>query len=105
MPTVLVLLDEQGPVGMVALCLDGLDGRPKINPWLAGLYVDPTHHGNGFGRRLIRELEAFASTNKTKRLSLYTSDAAGLYASVGWNTIKTFDRKGTTYSIMQKHIG
>lgn len=37
MPTVLVMLEELQPIGMVALCLDDLDGRPELNPWLAGL--------------------------------------------------------------------
>lgn len=105
MPTVLVLLDEQRPIGMVALCLDDLDGRPELNPWLAGLYVDPAYRGNGHGRRLIKELEAFASKEGIKQLSLYTSNAVGFYASVGWSTIETFERKTKTFSIMQKHIG
>jgi len=105
MPTVLVLLDQQRPIGMVTLCLDDLDGRPLLNPWLAGLYVDPAHRGNGHGHRLINELEAFASRERIKRLSLYTSNAVSLYAGVGWRTIETVELKGKTYFIMQKHLG
>jgi hypothetical protein len=36
MPTVLVLLENHKPVGMVAICLDDLEARPELNPWLAG---------------------------------------------------------------------
>ena len=47
MPTVLVLLDEEHPVGTAALCLDDLEERPDLNLWLAGVYVDPIHRGKG----------------------------------------------------------
>ncbi|WP_370676734.1 hypothetical protein [Pleomorphomonas sp. PLEO] len=47
MPTVLVMIEDRRPVGMVALCLDDLEGRPELNPWLAGLYVAPGNRGKG----------------------------------------------------------
>lgn len=37
-------------------------------------------------------------------MTLYTPDAAGFYAKSGWATIETFEKKGKTYSIMQKHL-
>jgi GNAT superfamily N-acetyltransferase len=105
MPTVLVLLEGVKPAGMVTLCLDDFSGRPELNPWLAGLYVDPSYRGKGYGRRLIAELESLASKRQIERLSLYSSDAVGLYAKAGWVTIETFDRDGKKFHIMQKHIG
>jgi GNAT superfamily N-acetyltransferase len=104
-PTVLVLLEKTEPAGMVTLCLDDLSGRPELNPWLAGLYVDPSYRGKGYGRRLVAELESLASKLQIKRLALYTSDAVGFYANAGWGTIETFDRNGTKFHIMQKHVG
>lgn len=104
MPTVLVMLEEQQPVGMVALCLDDLEDRPELNPWLAGLYVDPAHRDRGYGLRLISELEALAQNAGIKRLSLYTAEAVVLYAKAGWTTIETFEKKGKTFSIMQKQL-
>ena len=104
MPTVLVLLDGQQPIGMVALCLDDLEGRPELNPWLAGLYVAPTHRGQGHGLRLIDELESLARASRIPRLSLYTAGAVGLYARAGWKTVETFDLHGEPFSIMQKHF-
>ena len=105
LPTVLVLLNDQRPTGMVTLCLDDLDGRPELNPWLAGLYVNPADRSNGYGQRLVRELEAFASKAGIKRLSLYTLNAASFYAMAGWNTFEAFEHEGKVYSIMQKKIG
>jgi GNAT superfamily N-acetyltransferase len=104
MPTVLVMLDDQRPVGMVALCLDDLEGRPDLNPWLAGVYVDPAHRGKGHALRLIEALEALARSSDIKRLSLYTANAADLYSKAGWALVETFERTGKMYSIMQKHL-
>ena len=67
MPTVLVMLDDQCPVGMVALCLDDLEERPDLNPWLAGVYVDPAHRGKGHALRLVGELAQAAPHLETIR--------------------------------------
>lgn len=104
MPTVLVMLEDGQPVAMIALCLDDLEGRPDLNPWLAGLYVEPAHRGKGHALRLISEVEALARTSGIECLSLYTSNAAGLYAKAGWETVESFDRKGKTFEIMRKRL-
>jgi GNAT superfamily N-acetyltransferase len=104
MPTVLVMLEEQQPVGMVALCLDDLEGRPDLNPWLAGLYVDPKHRGRGHSLILIHQLEALARNAGIERLSLYSAEAVGLYSKAGWRTVETFERDDKTFSIMQKQL-
>jgi len=104
MPTVLVLLEEATPVGMVALCMDDLDGRPELNPWLAGLYVAPSYRGKGHAVRLIRELEALALQSGFARLYLYTASATGLYAKENWVPIETFHRSDREFSIMQKDL-
>ncbi|WP_132665882.1 GNAT family N-acetyltransferase [Rhizobium sp. PP-CC-3G-465] len=104
MPTVLVMLEEQQPVGMVALCLGDLEGRPELNPWLAGLYVDPMHRGRGHSISLINQLEALARKAGIERLSLYSAGAVGLYSKAGWTTVETFERGDKTFSIMQKQL-
>ncbi|GEO87046.1 hypothetical protein GCM10007920_29560 [Ciceribacter naphthalenivorans] len=75
-----------------------------MNPWLAGLYVDPAHRDRGYGLCLISELEALAHNAGIERLSLYTAEAVGLYAKAGWTTIETFQKKGKPFSIMQKKL-
>lgn len=104
MPTVLVLLEDDQPIGMAALCLDDLDDRPDLNPWLAGLYVAPGHRGKGHGRRLIDALEALARQAAIPRLFLYTASAVGLYTKAGWTVVETFAKHGEVFSIMEKHL-
>ncbi|MDH6269255.1 GNAT superfamily N-acetyltransferase [Rhizobium sp. SG_E_25_P2] len=104
LPTVFVLLDGGDPVGMVALCNDDLDDRCDLNPWLAGLYVAPTHRGKGHARRLIEKTETAAHRAGIRSLSLYTASAADLYRSSGWTTIETFNRDNTIFHIMHKAL-
>lgn len=104
MPTVLVLLDAHQPVGMIALCLDDLPDRPDLNPWLAGVYVDHAFRGKGYAAYLIQGLEDFAVRAGIKQLSLYTSEAAGLYRKAGWVEIETFTQDGQKYTIMRKEL-
>ncbi|MBO9097314.1 MULTISPECIES: GNAT family N-acetyltransferase [unclassified Rhizobium] len=104
MPTVLVMLEDEVPVAMSAICLDDLEGRPELNPWLAGVYVDTPHRGKGYGARMIAELEALASREGIARLSLYTPNSASFYAKYGWTMVETFEKSGKAYSIMQKHL-
>jgi GNAT superfamily N-acetyltransferase len=104
MPTVLVMLENDEPIGMVALCEDDLEGRPELNPWLAGLFVKPEHRGAGHALRLIAELEELARSNGIEQLSLYTAGAAGLYLRAGWGAIETFQKSGRTFTIMQKRL-
>lgn len=104
LPTVVVLLAADEPIGMVALCNDDLDDRPDLNPWLAGLFVAPAHRGRGHARRLIGKVEAVAADAGIKRLSLYTASAVELYRSTGWATVETFDHDGALFHIMQKTL-
>ena len=105
LPTVLVLLEDDHPVGMVAICLDDLDGRPELNPWLAGLYVEPAHRGKGHALRLMTALETLAVKSDIEKLTLYTASAAGLYEKAGWRTLETFKKKGKDFQIMRKELG
>ncbi|WP_374832904.1 GNAT family N-acetyltransferase [Paenochrobactrum pullorum] len=104
LPTVWVLLKDEQAIGMITLCLDDLENRPELNPWLAGLYIVPQYRGQGHALQLIAHLETEAAKAAIKRLSLYTEGSVGLYSKAGWNVIETFDEKGGTYSIMQKQF-
>lgn len=103
-PTVWVLLKDEHAIGMITLCLDDVENRPELNPWLAGLYITPQYRGKGHALQLIAHIEAEASKAAIERLSLYTDGSAGLYSKAGWNIIETFDEKDVVYSIMQKQL-
>lgn len=104
MPTVLVLLERGEPVGMAALCLDDLEGRPDLNPWLAGVYVADAHRGKGHAMRLINAVEELARRAGIGQLFLYTSGAQGLYDKAGWSHREDVALDGQAYAVMQKRL-
>lgn len=104
LPSVLVLLKDDTPIGMVALCDDDLEGRPELNPWLAGMFVVPEHRERGYARKLIGALEDFARENGIEHLSLYTETAVDLYLKCGWRPLDTFPRDAKTFTLMRKRL-
>lgn len=104
MPAVLVLLKDDQPLGMSTLCRDDLPGREDLNPWLAGVYVDPPHRGQGHAPLLVKAIEDRAREAGIERLYLYTSAAEGLYRKLGWSRLEAFERDGEAYVIMQKQL-
>ena len=53
LPTALVCLNGEGPVGTVALRNDTIEGFEDMDPWLAGLYVVPGLRRMGVGKLLV----------------------------------------------------
>ena len=103
-PTVLVLLENDQPAGMVTLCHDDLKEKPEHNPWLAGLYVAPDYRGKGYSRRLLREMERLAANAGIRRLSLFTANAVDLYRKAGWQIVDKVVKGGQAFAIMQKFV-
>lgn len=71
-----------------------LDPRHEVGPWLAGLVVAPAMRGRGIGAALVRAVEAEAGDRDVTRLHLYTDEAEGFYAALGWSTLDRFQDEG-----------
>jgi GNAT superfamily N-acetyltransferase len=82
-----VVLDGGTPVATASLVASDLVSRPDLTPWLASVFVDPPHRGRGHAARLVRRVEEAARAANTEILWLYTEDAEGLYAKLGWQTV------------------
>lgn len=83
-PLTLVALDGDACVGTVSLFVADLGARPDLTPWLAALYVAPTHRNQGVGSALLERLLVIARRLGVKRLYLHTETAAPFYARRGW---------------------
>jgi GNAT superfamily N-acetyltransferase len=64
-----------------------MDTRPDLSPWLAALFVIPSHRGRGIGTALIRRCEREAWSVGANRLYLHTTTAQDLYERLGWATL------------------
>ena len=68
--------------------------RPKLSPWLAGVFVAPEHRRRGIGAALVERVVQEARALDIPRLYLYTPGGGTLYARLGWSILEhTFYRE------------
>lgn len=104
LPVTVVLLEDDIPIGMASLAEHDLDDRHDLSPWLAGVFVIPDRRGQGNARRVVAAVETVALETSVPELWLYTSNAEGLYARIGWRTMERFYRDGKGYAIMRRDL-
>jgi GNAT superfamily N-acetyltransferase len=88
------------PVGSVSLIEHNMDTHKELTPWLAALFVLPSHRGQGIGTALVQRCEEEAWATGANRLYLYTSPARLFYARLGWSTFAEVMYEGKRVTIM-----
>lgn len=96
----LVALADGVPVGTASLTHADLESRPDLTPWLASVFVPPEHRGRGHAKALVRAVEHAARAGGVRRCWLFTADAAGLYADLGWVPAGVTAASGKTVTLM-----
>jgi GNAT superfamily N-acetyltransferase len=99
-PCAWVAFVDECPVGSVSLIEHNMDTRRELTPWLAALFVLPSHRGRGIGAALVRRCEEEAWATGATRLYLYTSPARLFYARLGWSTFAEVMYEGKRVTIM-----
>jgi len=82
-----VAIEDDQPVGCVALTRTDMVTHPELSPWLSALFVVQELRGRGLGTTLVRHCEQAGKARGFDRLYLYTTTAAGLYLNLGWHEI------------------
>ena len=101
MPTTLVAVQGEAPLGSVSLVLeDAPELRDRGDAWLASLYVVPEARGQGLGVRLVKDLVALAAREKVERLWLFTPEHAAFYARLGWRPQGAAKLRGVPVQLM-----
>jgi len=88
--------------GTVLLVRSELDGPHDLTPWLAGLVVARDFRLKGIGTMLVRAVEAHAAAMGVQTLHLYTWEAQGFYAALGWRGIERFQQDGEPMMLMAR---
>lgn len=100
-PTTYIALDDGGvALGSASLVEDDMRTHPELSPCLASVYVAPAARGRGVASALVRRVVAQTATTGVARLYLYTPDAQGLYAKLGWRVVTTERFEGHPVTIM-----
>lgn len=83
-PSTVVALDGDEPVGSASLVESDMATHPELTPWLASVYVAESHRRRGIGSGLVRRIVDEAARLGVDRLWLFTPDQEALYARLGW---------------------
>lgn len=96
-PHALVAIDGDDVVGTASLVHDDdLPGAPEPGPWLAAVYVLPTHRGRGVGRALVTSIMERHGSDAW----LYTEGEMDWYESMGWSHVRESDMNGHRVTVM-----
>jgi predicted N-acetyltransferase YhbS len=99
-PISYVAIDQDAVLGSISLIAHNMDTHLELSPWLAALYVIPSHRRRGIGSALVRHLVQQAHRLEMPRLYLYTSTARDLYAKLGWRHLVEEEYEGHAVTIM-----
>ena len=92
------------PIGTCLLAESEIEPNHDVSPWLAGLFVVPEHRRKGAGTVLVRAIEDQARQRGFSRLYLYTTDAVGFYARLGWLSPDRTNWKGLDTVLMVRDL-
>jgi len=99
-PTTFVALESSLPVGSAVLVEHDMDTRLDLSPWLAGVFVLPSHRRRGIASRLVIHAMSKAREFGVETLYLYTRSAAPLYSQLGWRSIGREHYEGRWVTLM-----
>lgn len=99
-PTTFVATEGDMPLGAASFVADDMPTHPDLTPWLASVYVAPEARGHGVASALVRRVVKHAASLGVGSLYLFTEDARGLYAKLGWHKIGVEHFAGMSVTIM-----
>jgi predicted N-acetyltransferase YhbS len=99
-PATLVAFEGATPVGFVSLIESNMDTHAELAPWLASLYVRPTHRNLGHGSALVKAVIREAHSAGVKSLYLFTPHRKGFYEQLGWRMLFNEHYRGEYVTVM-----
>jgi N-acetylglutamate synthase-like GNAT family acetyltransferase len=74
--------------------------RMNLSPWLASVYVPPSHRRRGFGAALCQRTVHEARRLGYERIYLFTPDKADFYNALGWKEIEQAKYRNQKVTVM-----
>lgn len=102
LPCFYVAIEKGNIIGTYALLRNDINSRQDLCPWLACLYVDEKHRGQGIGSKLLQHGLQEAVSKGYKKLYL-TTDLEGYYEKYGWkHSGKVYGVSGESIKLYEK---
>lgn len=102
-PLTFVALSDGELLGSASFVAHDMEIRRDLTPWLADLYVAPTHRRRGIGSALVRRVTQEAAGLGIPLLYLFTTsqENESLYANLGWSVRERVEYLGKLRVIME----
>lgn len=100
---VFAALQEDLLVGTISIVEKDLDTK-TLQPWLASLWVAPSHRHQGIATTLLHHCEAFLCNHHIYRIYLFTDSIPAFYQKLGWNTLEKEEFNGHQITIFYKDL-
>jgi len=105
LPITFVAVDDHGAIGAVGLGQFDIDERRDRSPWVLGMVVRADRRGQGVGRALMGELEAWAAARGVVQAWVATGPAATFYRTCGWRITEVVQRgSGEPTTVLTKRL-
>lgn len=101
LPSTVIAVEGQEPVGVARLVESDLEARPDLGPWLASVYVAEHKRNQGIGSSLCTEVLEIAKRHGYTTLYLFTPDRASFYERQGWSTMGHEQHLGAQVTLMK----
>ena len=104
-PSTYVAIEGDILLGSAAILASDMAIHKELTPWLASVFVGPTHRRQGIGTELVKYIMQVAKDNGESALYLYTPDAKAFYARLGWKVWSQLQYHGEDVTIMVYNYG
>ena len=103
-PSTFVARENDEVVGSAAIVEHDMNTRMEYSPWLASVFVHPSHRNKGVGSTLVSHVISQAKKNNTESLYLFTPDKEDFYKRFGWFTIHREPYKNVQVFVMKVNL-
>lgn len=103
-PAIYIATEGQELLGSAMLLDEDMITRKDLSPWLGGVYVTPSHRGQGIGTALVKHAMGKAAKMRLSPLWLYTPASRNLYERLGWHFVSEEEYLGENVAIMRLDI-
>ncbi|MGM0501514.1 MAG: GNAT family N-acetyltransferase, partial [Bacillota bacterium] len=104
LPRLRAAIVDDKAVGTASIIECDLETRKDLSPWLADVYVLPSHRGKKIATKLIERVLEETKKIGISKLFLFTREAEGLYKKMNWKLIDTINYHGDQGTLMKYEL-
>lgn len=105
LPTTLIAIEGDEPVGVARLVEFDLDSRSDLGPWLASVFVREDKRSRGTGTLVCSRIVEVARQKGYPTLYLFTPDRASFYERQRWSVMGYERHHGVQVTLMKLELG